>query len=541
ERHELLVEWNNTQVNYPLNHLDDCIHQWFEAQALKTPDSIAVMDENEQLTYQELNAKSNQLAHYLQTLGVGPDHLVGICVDRSPLMIVGLFGILKAGGAYVPLDPAYPAERLAHMLNDCQAKVLVTQKHLVDLIPQTAAQLVCLESDGEFLKTQSEQNPRSEVQPHNLAYVIYTSGSTGNPKGVMIEHRSLVNFTQSIQDGYELTDRDRVLQSASMSFDAAAEEIYPCLMSGATLVLRTADMLSSTSLFLQKCWDWDLTVLLLGTTYWHQLTTELSTTTKTLPPSVRLFSTGGEKMLPEKLKLWQRCMADRSQLHDLKEPPLLINGYGPTEATVLTTLCDLSQLHGESRQVIGKPLGNVQTYILDSSLQLVPIGVPGELHIGGAGLARGYLNRPDLTAEKFIPNPFNSLERLYKTGDLVRYLPDGNIEFLGRIDHQVKVRGFRIELGEIETLLITHPQVSEAVVIDSDDVIPGSKRLVAYVVSSSPQTEIKSQLRALLKQKLPDYMIPAAFLFLDALPLTPNGKVDRRALPKPDSTRSDAE
>ena len=549
EQYQLLVEWNNTTKAYSL---DKCIHQLFEEQVRKTPDALAVLYEDEQLTYTELNAKANQLAHYLRTLGVGPDVLVGICVERSPLMVIGLLGILKAGGAYVPLDPAYPAERLAYMLSDSQAQVLLTQQQLVNSLPNTPAKVINLDRDWKFIAAHSQNNPQTQVKPHNLAYVIYTSGSTGAPKGVMIEHRSLVNFTQSVRDNYGIINSDseaskerstdRVLQAASISFDAAVEEIYPCLICGATLVLQTAEMLDSLSTFVQKCWEWQLTVLMVGTAYWNQLTSELATTNKTLPTSVRLLSIGGEKWLPEKLKLWQKCMDERSRVHNLAEPPQLINGYGPTEATVLATMCDLSQLVLEDtgpKQLIGTAFANVQTYILDGYLQPVPIGVPGELHIGGLGLARGYLNRPDLTAAKFIPNPFNKSERLYKTGDLARYLPDGNIEFVGRIDNQVKVRGFRIELGEIETVLIAHPQVSEAVVIDSDD-IPGNKRLVAYVVTRS-KSEIKNQLRSFLKQKLPDYMVPSAFVILDALPLTPNGKVDRRGLPKPDQTRLDLE
>ncbi|MBG1262687.1 amino acid adenylation domain-containing protein [Nostoc sp. BAE] len=539
EKHQLLIEWNNTTKEYSL---DKCIHQLFEEQVEKTPDALAVVYEDEQLTYRELNAKANQLAHYLQKLGVVPEVLVGICVERSPLMIIALWGILKAGGAYLPLDPAYPSDRLAYMLNDSQAQILLTQRQLVDSLPNTGLQVICLDSDWELIGTHSEKNPQTEVKVNNLAYVIYTSGSTGKPKGVMIEHRSLVNFTQSARDEYGINDRDRILQAASISFDSAGEEIYPCLISGATLVLRTAEMLSSVSTFLQKCREWNLTVLILVTAYWHQLTSELATTNQTLPTSVRLFATGGENLLPEKLKLWQKCMEERSRLHNLKEPPLLMNGYGATEATIFTTLYNLSQLVIEDtrpQQLIGRAIGNAQTYILNDELQLVPIGVAGELHIGGVGLARGYLNRPDLTAAKFILHPFKKLERLYKTGDLARYLPDGNIEFLGRIDNQVKVRGFRIELGEIETVLITHPQVSEAVVIDSDD-IPGFKRLVAYVVTRA-KSEIKNQLRSFLKQKLPDYMVPSAFVILDALPLTPNGKIDRRGLPKPDTARHELE
>lgn len=535
EQYQFLVEWNNTTKAYSLAQ---GIHQLFEEQVRKTPDALAVLYEDEQLTYTELNAKANQLAHYLRTLGVGPDVLVGICVERSPLMLIGLLAILKAGGAYVPLDPAYPAERLAYMLSDSQAQVLLTQQQLVDSLPNTPAKIIGLDRDWKFIATYSQNNPQTQVKPDNLAYVIYTSGSTGKPKGVMVEHRSLVNFTQSAADKYGMSNKDRILQAASISFDSAGEEIYPCLTCGATLVLRTAEMLTSVSTFLHKCREWNLTVLILVTAYWQQLTSELATTNQTLPPSVRLFATGGEKWLPEQLKLWQKCMDDRGRVYNSAVPIVLMNGYGPTEATIFTTLYNLSQLFIEnirSQQVIGKAISNVQIYILDNYLQPVPIGVPGELHIGGAGLARGYLNRPDLTEAKFIPHPFNTSERLYKTGDLVRYLPDSNIEFLGRIDNQVKIRGFRIELEEIETVLIAHPQVSGAVVIDSDD-IPGNKRLVAYVVTRS-KSEIKNQLRSFLKQKLPDYMIPSAFVILDALPLTPNGKVDRRSLPKPDTAR----
>ncbi|MEH2138630.1 non-ribosomal peptide synthetase [Nostoc sp.] len=313
ERYQLLVEWNNTTKEYSL---DKCIHQLFEEQVERNPDAVAVVYEDEQLTYQELNARANQLAHYLQKLGVGPEVLVGICVERSPLMIIGLWGILKAGGAYLPLDPAYPSDRLAYMLNDSQAQVLLTQQQLVDSIPSTAVQAICLDTDWESIGAESEKNPHTGVKVNNLAYVIYTSGSTGKPKGVMIEHRSLVNFIQSLRDEYGINDRDRVLQFVSISFDGATEEIYPCLICGATLVLRTAEMLSSVSTFLQKCWEWKLTVLPLVTAYWNQLTSELATTNQTLPTSVRLLCIGGETWLPEKLKLWHSCMEERSRVHN---------------------------------------------------------------------------------------------------------------------------------------------------------------------------------------------------------------------------------
>jgi amino acid adenylation domain-containing protein len=509
----------------------------FEEQVELTPDAVAVVFEGEQLTYRELNARANQLAHYLQTLGVEPEVLVGICVERSLEMIVGLLGILKAGGAYVPLDPAYPGERLAFMLEDSAVPVLLTQQRLVDRLPKQEAQIVCLDTQWEAITQYSEENIACGVNAENLAYVIYTSGSTGKPKGVTIQHRSLVNYTTAVSIEYEIEkcdseaskerSADRILQFSSISFDVSAEEIYTSLTEGATLVLRTDSMLDSVSVFLQQCRDLKITVLALPTAYWHELTAFLNKETFALPPSLRLVIIGGEKALPERLKTWFECVGQRVRL---------VNNYGPTEATVGTTIYDCSAPNPASTEVpIGRPILNVQTYILDRYQQPVPIGVPGELHIGGDGLARGYLNHPDLTEAKFIPNSLGNEpgSRLYKTGDKARYLPDGNIEYLGRIDNQVKIRGFRIELGEIETAISQHPSVKETVVIATEN-NTSNKQLVAYIV---PQTEVAPSLSALrhfLKQKLPDYMIPAAFVMLDNLPLTPNGKVDRRALPSPE-------
>ncbi|MDF5736629.1 MULTISPECIES: amino acid adenylation domain-containing protein [unclassified Nostoc] len=547
EQHQLLVEWNNTQTDYPNNK---CIHQLFEQQVQRTPNAVAVEEGTQKLTYEQLNTHANKIAHYLQTLGVEPEVLVGICVERSLLMVVGLLGILKAGGAYVPLDPAYPSERLAYMLSDSGVKVLLTQQKLADILPQSQAKLICLDSDWQALDTIRLENPVTGVKPNNLAYVIYTSGSTGQPKGVMICHQSVVNYVAAKKVAYGmnssdsealLPNADRILQFSSISFDGAVEQIFICLSWGAPLVLRSDEMLSYFRIFLQKCQEWQVTVLILPTAYWHQLVSEIAATQESLPASVRLVSVGGQAVLPEKLKLWLEYVQQKQQGHQLEKPPLLMNGYGPTEATVEATICNLSELVLEETQLqvpIGCPLANVQTYILDQYLQSVPIGVPGELHIGGVGLARGYLNRPDLTAEKFIPNPFQKSEPLYKTGDKARYLPDGNIEFLGRIDNQVKIRGFRIELGEIETVITAHPQVEDAVVIDSQDNLD-NKRLVAYVVTRE-HSSILNQLRDFLKQKLPNYMMPSAFVFLDALPLTTNCKVDRRALRALDVESSDS-
>ncbi|GAA6615349.1 amino acid adenylation domain-containing protein [Scytonema sp. NUACC26] len=532
ERQQLLMKWNDTQSDYPQ---DKCIHQLFEKQVELTPNAVALVYQNEQLSYRELNTRANQLAHYLQSLGVGPEVLVGICVERSLEMIVGLLGILKAGGAYVPLDPTYPQERLEFMLHDSQIKVLLTLQGLVVQLPHKM-QIVHLDADWEAIEQNSTENPIVGATPKNLAYVIYTSGSTGKPKGVMIPHQSLVNFTQSATVEYRLNQHDRILQFASISFDAAAEEIYPCLTCGGTLVLRTQEMLSSVLQFLQQCKDLELTVLDLPTAYWHQICSDLASADLALPDSLRLVIIGGERALPQAVKIWQERVGTI---------PELINTYGPTEATVVTTLCKLS---GKSTELdeqevpIGRPIGNAKVYVLDRNLQPVPIGVPGELHIGGTSLAWGYLNRPDLTAEKFIGNPFSDQlgTRLYKTGDLARYLPDGNIEFIGRIDHQVKIRGFRIELLEIEAVLAQHPSVKQVLAIAREDV-PGDKRLVAYIVHHQEQVPKVSELRSLLKAKLPDYMVPSAFVMLEAMPLTPNGKVNRQALPAPDTLRPDLE
>ncbi|MEG4595033.1 amino acid adenylation domain-containing protein [Microcoleus sp. F8_C2] len=524
ERQQLLVEWNNTAKDYPQ---EKCIHQLFEEQVERTPDAVAVVFEEKQLTYRELNVKANQLANYLRSLGVGPEVLVGICVERSLEMIIGLLGTLKAGGAYVPLDPNYPSERLAFMLEDSSVPVLLTQEKLLEKLPQHSACVVCLDSDWEKIAVHSKENPSIPVKPKNLAYVIYTSGSTGKPKGVLIQHESLINYTTVASAEYEIEKCDRLLQFSSISFDVSAEEIYTSLTSGATLVLRTNSMLDSIEGFLQKCKNWKITVMALPTAYWHELTAFLSQETLALPLSLRLIIIGGEKALPERLKTWLECV---------EQPVRLVNNYGPTEATIGATIYDLSVGDTKLKELpIGRPLGNVQTYILDGNRQPVPIGIPGELHIGGAGLARGYLNRPELTTERFIRNPFSesATERLYKTGDLARYLNDGNIEYLGRIDDQVKVRGFRIELGEIEAALSQHPNLLQVAVTLRED-IPGQKNLVAYIVPFQEPPPTFSEMRHFLKEQLPDYMVPSAFVILKCLPVTPNGKVDRKSLPAPD-------
>lgn len=525
---QLLVEWNQTHREYSTKQ---CVHQLFAAQVELTPDAVAIQQSGQHLTYRELNDRANKIAHYLQSLGVKPETLVGICVERTIEMIVGLLGILKAGGAYVPLDPAYPKERLAYILEDTQLGILLTQERFHAKLPDQARKTICLDTDWSVIAQHSTANPISDVQLHNLAYIIYTSGSTGKPKGVMIEHRSVMNFAMTAAHEYGINAGNRILQFASICFDTSIEEIFPSLLVGATLVLRTEQMLHSSDEFWRKCREWQITVLNFPTAYWHQLVAELLPQDSRIPECLRIVIIGGEEAQLEKVKRWHSSVAH------FPHPPQLFNSYGPTEATVITTLHHLNS-PAATYVSIGRPISNAQVYILDQYLQPVPIGVPGELYIGGAGLARGYWQRPELTTEKFIQNPVidAACNRLYKTGDLARFRADGNLEYLGRVDDQVKIRGFRIELGEIETVLRQHPQVFQSVVIARVD-IPGQKRLVAYVVGHQPQPNA-NELRHFLKQKLPNYMVPSAFVLLDALPMTPNRKVDYRALPTPDLCRS---
>ncbi|WP_442941022.1 amino acid adenylation domain-containing protein [Nostoc sp.] len=520
EQHQLLVEWNQTAVEYPL---DKCLHQLFEEQVERTPNAVAVVFENEQLTYRELNCRANQLAHYLQSLGVKPDVLVGICVERSLEMVVGLLGILKAGGAYVPLDPDYPTERLSFMLKDAQVPVLLTQQQLLKELPGHQAQVVCLDTDWQSISKSCQDNAITAVQANNLAYVIYTSGSTGRPKGVLVTHQSLLNLIFWHQHAFEITPLDKATQLAGTAFDAAVWELWPYLTAGASVYLVRSETLHSPIHLRDWLTSKKITIGFLPT----PLAEKLLSLEWDESVALRTMLVGGDKL--------------HYYSSDLV-PFKVVNNYGPTENTVVTTsgLVVSNRQYTISSPPIGRPIANVQTYILDSNLQPVPIGVPGELYIGGSSLASGYLNRSELTQEKFISNPFDKTEvksqksKLYKTGDLARYLPDGNIEYLGRIDNQVKIRGFRIELGEIEELLNQHGDVQACCVMARED-IPGDKRLVAYVVPHLGQTPTISQLRSFLSSQLPTYMVPHTCVMLESLPLTPNGKVDRRALPAPDS------
>ncbi|NOT58294.1 MAG: amino acid adenylation domain-containing protein, partial [Deltaproteobacteria bacterium] len=536
ERRQLLVEWNETKTDDARG--DRCIHQLFEAQVQQTPDATAVVCEGESLTYRELNRRTNQLAHHLRALGVGPEVPVGICLERSVEMVIGLLGILKAGGVYVPLDPAYPRERLAFMLDDAQAPVLLTQERLVAGLPEHEVRVVvCLDSDWGVISQESEQNPITSTTAENLAYVIYTSGSTGQPKGVLVAHGALAQHCRDVQAHYALDARDGVLQFAALSFDVSLEEILPTLIVGARLVMQGTTVWHPAE-FHEKISEFGLTVLNLPTAYWQELARAWANTPELVPNNQpRLVIVGGDSMSPDSLKLWQQTPMKAVRL---------LNAYGPTEATITATARELTPHLGEHpafhRIPIGRPLANRVVYILDPSGTPVSVGVAGELYIGGTGLARGYLNRPEVTAEKFLPNPFSTAPgaRLYKTGDLARYLPDGNIEFLGRVDHQVKIRGFRIELGEIEAVLGHHPAVREAMVVAAEDT-PGEKRLVAYVVAQQEPAPTVSELRRFLREQLPEYMVPAVFVPLKALPLMSNGKRDRRALPEANRARPEME
>jgi amino acid adenylation domain-containing protein len=537
ELHHLLEEWNDTGTQYSQ---DRCVHELFEEQVERTPCAVAVAVEEQQLTYRELNRRANQLAHHLRALGVGPEVLVGICVDRSVEAVVGLLGILKAGGAYVPLDPAYPKERLSFMLEDAQAPVLLTQERLVGGLPEHTATVVRLDADWPVIAQEAEENLTSGAAD-DLAYVIYTSGSTGRPKGVMVEHRALSSYVAAAIAAYEITASDRVLQFASLSYDGSVEEIFPCLASGATLVLRSDRMVDSMQRYERECRERAISVLFMPTAFWHELVSAFEREKLTLSPPVRLVSFGGQKALSQRVAQWH-AHADLTA-----RPARLINTYGPTEATVVATLCELhpEASHGRATRgevPIGRPLGDSRVYILDDRLNPAPIGVPGELHIGGSCLARGYLNRPELTSERFIPDPFSDAPkaRLYKTGDTARWRSDGNIEYVGRIDDQVKIRGFRVEPGEVEATLEEHAALRGVTVVARND-SSGDERLVAYTVPHRQPAPTVSELRGYLKKRLPEYMVPSAFVTLEALTLTPNGKIDRRALPAPDPSSFRAE
>jgi len=504
-----IESWNRTDADYPRTL---CVHQLIEARAAEGPSRIAVEYQGQKLTYEELDRRSNQLAHLLQKKGVKADVRVGLCVERSAEMLVALLGILKAGGAYVPLDPAYPADRIEYVLSDANARVLITESRLLQSLPKLSAEVLCL--DRVAWERESSQSVQAAVRPENLAYVIYTSGSTGKPKGVQLEHRSVVNFLCSMQKEPGLCATDVLVAVTTLSFDIAGLEMYLPLISGARVVIASRETTYDARLLSQLLSRSGATVMQATPATWRLLFESGWKGDRKLKVLV-----GGEALPAE---LAQQLVAQCGPVWNM---------YGPTETTIWSSVY---RVRGDEERIlpIGRPIANTTFYILDENRRPVSIGKEGELYIGGEGLARGYFERPELTAEKFVADPFRAGQRMYRTGDLARYREDGNVEFLGRIDHQVKIRGFRIELGEIEAVLEQHTAIRRAVVVAHDDAA-GEKKLAAYVVPHPDQLVSAASLREHVRRQLPDYMSPAAFIQLAALPLTPNGKVDRKALPAP--------
>jgi aspartate racemase len=524
ERHQLLIEWNQTETDYPR---DKCIHQLFEEQVERTPDAIAVVFEDRQLTYRELNERSNQLARYLRKQGVGPESLVVLCMERSSESIIVLLAILKSGGSYVALDTNMPSKRMLRILEDARPTVIVVQSKMQKATIESAksegvalaivSNVICLDQCVEVIARERTETLSLHITSENQAYVCFTSGSSGLPKGVSIPHRAVVRLVKNT-NYVCLSATDVVLQLATMSFDASTFEIWGCLLNGSRLIVFPSKMLSLAQIgFAIR--NYRVSVLFLTTGLFNQMVDyELNSL-----ECVRQVLTGGDVSSKAHVRrAFERLGEGR-----------LIHAYGPTENTTFTCCFPITNCSFEGHSIpIGRPISNTQCYILDRDLLPVPIGVRGELFAGGDGLARGYLNDPKLTAEKFIANPLRPVSLLYRTGDFARYRSDGSIEFLGRIDHQVKMRGFRVELGEIETVLKLHPSVREAVVVAREDA-PGGRQLVAYVAPASA-TAPAGELREFLKERLPSYMVPSAFVFIDVFPLTPNGKLDRKALPAPE-------
>jgi amino acid adenylation domain-containing protein len=506
----------------PASRQHQCLHHQFEAQVARDPDRIALVFEDQKITYQELNSQANQLAHYLQNLGVESNQLVGLCVERSIDTIVGILGILKAGGAYLPIDPSNPPERSAYILQDAQVKVLVTQSELPTNLA-SCDQVICLDKDFQTIKTDPVTNPDRIGQPDDLAYVIYTSGSTGQPKGVLVNHQNVARLFTATEDWYHFNERDVWTLFHSFAFDFSVWEIWGALLYGGKLVIVPYFVSRDPTAFYQLLAAEQVTVLNQTPSAFYQLSTIDERLHLSHELSLRLIVFGGEALNLPSLESWFDRHGDTL--------PQLVNMYGITETTVHVTYQPLTRADLQSTaSLIGRPIPDLQVYLLDTDLQPVPIGTSGEMYVGGAGVAQGYLRREELTRERFIPHPFSqdSQARLYKTGDLARYLPDGNLEYIGRIDHQVKIRGFRIELGEIEAVLSQHPDITENAVIVRED-LPGDKRLAAYLVTRNQQLTTR-ELQDFLAAQLPTYMMPAMFAIVQTLPLTVNGKVDRRAL-----------
>jgi amino acid adenylation domain-containing protein len=509
ERHQLLNEFNATTTAYP----DQNITQTFEQQVERTPQRVAVVFENQQLTYAELNSRANQLAHYLRRLGVGPRVLVALCVDRSIEMVVGLLGILKAGAAYLPLDPNYPIDRLTFMLRDARAPILLTQDRLLNTLQGAADKVICLDTAKEVLANESSENPVNVASASDIAYVLYTSGSTNLPRGVMIPHSAISNHMSWIEEAFAIDEQDAVLQKTPFSFDASVWEFYAPLLTGGRLVMALPGGQQDSAYLVQVLREQQISLLQVVPSLLRMLLSEAGLSAL---QSLRYVFAGGEA-LP--LELQERFAARFSDTR-------LCNLYGPTETTIDASFHVCVGDENGLTVPIGRPIANNRLYLLDQQQQLAPRGVAAELYLAGAGVGRGYLGRPELTAERFVPNPFSEREgaRLYKSGDMCRYLA-GSVEFLGRVDHQVKLRGFRIELGEIEAVLGQHHAVHSAAVLVKEET-----HLVAYVVLDQAQSATTSELRSFLQKKLPEHMVPSVFVTLDVMPLSPSGKIDRRTL-----------
>jgi amino acid adenylation domain-containing protein len=514
------VEFNRTSSEYP----NEPAHLLFERYAENSPDAIAVIHEDASISYSELNRRANRLAHHLQSMGVGPEALVAISLDNSLDMLITIVATLKAGGAYMPLDLAYPADRLAFMLDDSQAAVLVCNSATAQALPAHSRTLN-IETDAALLAAQPDTNLPSEVGLENTAYVMYTSGSTGKPKGSVIRHRGIVRLVSNT-NYVRLHAADRIAQVSNMSFDAATFEIWGALTSGGCVVMIGRDVSLTPSLLAASLRKHAVTTMFLTTALFNQIAAEVPDAFNGLTSLL----VGGQVMDPK----WVRAVLEKGG------PQRMMNVYGPTESTTYSTWHLIDEAGAAAASVpIGKAIANTQTYVLDANLEPVPTGILGELYIGGDGLARNYLRRPDLTAERFIPNPFATSpgDRLYKTGDLARLLPDGAIDFCGRADGQIKIRGFRVELPEIEVAMYTHPLVREAYAVVYEP-NPGDMRIAAYAAVDSPDTADANELREFLEQRLPEFMVPSAFVFVETLPLNANGKVDREALPAPGVDRA---
>lgn len=503
-----------------------CLHEIFEETVARSPNEIAVIHGREHFSYAELNARSNQLAHFLCNRGIERKSRIGVCLPRSLDFAVAILAVLKAGCTVVPLDPKYPLERLSHMLSDTGAPLVITERGLLQATVPNGTLLLNISEERESIVAEPTTNPSLSRDSRDVAYVIYTSGSTGKPRGVLLPHAGLTNYACAATEIFALRPGDRMLQFCSISFDAALEEIYATWAAGATLVFRIDNISLEPGEFLDWVAKQRISVMDLPTAYWHEWVYAMPSLEEKFPPGLRLVIVGGEKSSPQAFAIWHRFMGDRVRW---------INTYGPAEASIVATAYEPKLRTSDPPPAvlpIGRPVANARVYLLDEHLNLVADGVAGELHIAGPGVAAGYLNLPELTEQKFIPDIFSDdpVGRMYKTGDMARYLPDGQIEFLGRRDNQVKIRGFRVELGEIESVLEKHPGVHEAAVLVRESA-HGDKRLTASVVRSPQGTIGKGELRKYVQTHLPEYMVPSEFVFLESMPLTPNGKIDRRALP----------